>query len=292
MTTLPHSRTPTLEKPLPGVSLSGTIPRQHGAWSVLLLSFALGAAVAGHFTAGTLLLLLALAAAMPARHVIGLWLRAPADDPRRRVWLAWATLYALVVALSVVPLSFAYDLRLLLPLGAVAGLTGVAVTALERSRRDRTLGGELLGMIGLCVALPLAYVVSEGSSWVTAAGLWLLALLMFCGGVFHVRHLCRAGRGGPANGPPDASPGRAMSGSARASLLYHLGAMALVLGLGAAGLMPSAAFLALAPAAARAAWSALQPPPTRPNVRRLGFSELAHGVLFTLLAVAVFRLQS
>lgn len=269
-----------LDTPLPRVSFAGTIPRQHGAWSVLLLSYVLGSAVAGKVGVASLLLLGALLAAMPARHTLGLWLRASArrGPPRWRggAHLGWAGLYGAIAAGSLAALVLVYHLWLVLPLGALAGAAGVALTLLERARRDRTLGGEILGMMGLSVATPTAYYVAGGASLTAGLGLWLLALLMFCGGVVHVRQVAR------------------QTSSSLPSRLYHCSALALALGLGLLGVVPTAAFLALAPATVRAA---LGPHMVRPEaggprgIRRLGFTELAHGVLFVVIAVLVFRLQ-
>lgn len=280
--TAPSSHAPTLETPRPGASFSGTIPRQHGAWSVLLLGFALGAGVGGHLGSGSLLLLVALVAAMPARHCLSLCLRLQAGDPRRGALLRWAGAYSLVAVISAAPLLLRDHLWWLAPAGAVAGGIGLTMTLLERARQDRTLPGELAGIIGLSVAAPMAYCASGGSSLTVGLGLWVLTALMFCGGVFHVRQVARR------------------ASSRLSSTAYHLAAVIVTLALAAAGWLPAAACLALAPATVRAAWSELRPAQHHAHlrlasraegIRRLGFQELAHGVLFVITSVLVFRLQ-
>jgi hypothetical protein len=247
-----------------------TIPRQHGAWSVLLLSTALGVLVAGRFTGASLLLLVGLLAVMPARHTAGLWLRARRDDPRRRVLAIWVAGYALVAGAAGLALVVGLRLWWLVPIGALAGTAGAVMTLLERSGRDRTLGGEVLGMVGLSLAIPAAYTVSLGSADGCMVFLWLLGAMAFATSVLHVRHVL--GRLGTLP---------SVGGHAAAVLVAAVG--------GALGLLPQLAFVALLPALARAAWPVLRPPQGRPAVRRLGFEELGYGIVFVLLAAATYR---
>lgn len=258
-----------------------TIPRQHGAWSVLLLGFALGVGVAGRFGPGTLLVLASVVFAIPLRHVGAMWLRLPPSDGRRRSLQGWTLIYGLLAALPLLPLLLTYHRWLLVPLGAVACATGVAMTVLERMRLDRTLAGELVAMLGLCVCVPAAAYAGAGVLDATVLTAWLLAALVFCGGVLHVRHVVRSGKSAETSGPASRAGG--------VSVAFHALALIVAIGLGWFGATPKLLFLALVPATLRAIWPLLQPVGRRIPVRRLGFEELAYGVLFVLLAVLLLR---
>jgi len=260
--------------PRRALTVAALIPRQHGAWATLLLSYTLGVAVAGRLTVNSLLLLVALVAVMPARHGASLWVGFRADDPRRPVAACWTALCLSIAGLALGALLLLSRLWLLVPVGALAAGAGGVMTLLERRRWDRTLAGEMVGMAGLAVAAPAAAYVSSGAYGPNVAGVWLLASLVFCGSVLHVRHLARPGRAGNAGW---------------ASLAFHILAVALVAAVARLGLVPSLAFLALVPAAARAAWPVVVPRLTRPSIRRLGFEELAYSALFVVLAVALFH---
>jgi hypothetical protein len=192
------------------------------------------------------------------------------DDPRRAALARWAALYAALAGASAVALIGLYQLWWLALIGLLAGTAGVVLALLERSGRDRSLAGELLGMAGLSAAVPAAYYVSSGAFEVRIAGLWVLAALIFCGGVLHVRHV--VGRLG-------LTP----------SVAFHAGAVLTAAAAGHLGLLPSFAFMALLPALLRAAGPMLRPNRPPPTIRRLGLQELGYGLLFVVLTVLCYR---
>lgn len=258
------------------VSLRATIPRQHGAWSVLLLGYVLGVA-AGDAPVPAALLLMALLAALPLRHTAVLWLCAPCGTGQRRVLAWWLAGYCLLLLAPLFPLLLVYQRWILVPLGSVAGCVGLATAWLEWHDRDRTLGGELLGMLGLSTAIPAAACAAGQGSGSALLALWLLGAMNFCGSVLHVRWVVRGGR---------TDTGRA----GVVSMVYHLAIVGLAWAMGALGLAPDLAAVALLPAAARAVWAALTPGGRSVSVRRLGFEELAYTAAFVVLAALAFRL--
>lgn len=262
---------PVVRRPLTPAAL---FPRQHGAWATLLLSYTLGLAVAGHLSLNALLLLVALVAAMPARHGASLWLSLSPSDPRRRTAAMWTALCLIVAAGATAVLLLVARLWLLAPVGLLAAAAGLAMTLFEQRRWDRTLAGEMVGMAGLAVAAPAAAYVSRGAFGPGVVAVWLLATLVFCGSVLHVRYLARP---------------RAAAAAGWASLVFHVLATGLVAASARFGLVPPLGFVALIPAMARAAWPVLAPRAPRPTIRRLGFQELAYSVLFVVATVIIFR---
>ena len=168
-----------------------TLPRQHDAWSVLLLGFALGAAVGGAVGTPTLLMLGAVVCGFVARHAAGVWARLSPADRRRGHVAGWAAAYLAASALLSVALVLWYERWLVIAFGLLAAAFGAASLALERRRQDCTLTGELIGMLGLSLAVPAAAYAATGAFHARTVGLWAVSALFFTGGVFHVRCVAR-----------------------------------------------------------------------------------------------------
>ena len=80
--------------------------------------------------------------------------------------------------------------------------------------------------------------------------------------------------------------------SARAglhSIAYHLGTLGVATGLAATGILPAYGPAALVPGAARAVWAVLRPHPERTVIRRVGYGEVVHALIFAALSIAIFR---
>jgi len=259
-----------------------TIPRQHGAWSVLLLGYALGVGALGALNGATALFLALMVAGFLARHTIATWLRLPQGDGRRRTLAAWAVGYVVVAASALSALVLVYDRWLTLPLGALLLLFAAVSAVLEWRRKNRTAWGEWVNILGLSVVAPAAAYVGSGAvNWGTL-GLWALAAVFFTASVFHVRYLVR--RRSSAGGP---LAERLRAGAS--SLMYHGLGLGLIVGLAVAGIVPFGAALAMAPTIVKAVWVVRHRQSGPLSIRRLGYSELAHSLAFVLLAVAAYR---
>jgi len=257
------------------------IPRQHGAWSVLLLSFALGVGGLGRFGTQALLLLVAVALGFVARHAVGAYLKLSRNGRRNGQVLVSAGVCAFAAGLSGGAVLVCYDRPLMLPLGGVLLAFGGVSTLLEWKRRDRSVWGELANMLGLSLVTPLAAYATTGTLTSATFGLWVVSALFFCSSVFHVRYLVR-GRIGKAG------LGFRLRVGAW-SVLFHLGAAAATLALGLAGAVPVWTWVAMAPNAGKAIWAVAHYHPAPAPIRRIGLVELAHALVFVLLVVAVFR---
>jgi len=253
------------------------IPKQYGAWSVLLAAFVVGAAAAGGVGAPGLLLLFAAILAFVARYAAGLYLR------QRRVGdagdaLGWTIGLSLTSLLLGAFLVGGYHRWLLVPLGAVAAGFAAASLLVERARKDRTTYGELLAVCGLSLVVPAAAYAISGEVAGPTLGFWALSALLFCGSVFHVRYLVRHRTAGP---------GRLGVGLTSAG--FHLAAVGAAVALAAAGTLPAAGVLALLPAAGRALWAVGRRRATPIPIRRIGYTEVVHTVIFVGLAIYAAR---
>lgn len=263
------------------------VPREHGAWGMLLVPLATGAAV-GLMRGGQALPLVPFVLAAMALF----WLRTPVES-----WLGTTPLRAQgaeerrAVLVFILPLSAAAVLmfttlfwngqnRSLLPLGLIAALAFAGQTGLKKLSRKLRMASQVTGAIGLTAAAPAAYCVATGRLDFTAAALWLTNWL-FAGDQIHFVQLrIHAAR---AQGAGE----KLRRG--RAFLLGQIGLAAALIVTARLGFLPWLVLLAFVPVFIRGIGWFLRPVPPL-AVRRLGWSELAQAVTFGTLLVATFRL--
>jgi YwiC-like protein len=263
------------------------LPREHGAWLMLLAPFLipLVAAPSPRLFRGCLLLVAAVSA-FGLQYVAGLILR------RRRIApnAPWFALYLASLLAGLLPLVRVYrlsDLLLLAPLGAV--LFGINVAAMllnPRRRFDRSLPGEIVGVLALTLTGPAAYVVACGRLDHLAWQLWVACVLHFTSGVFLVNLLLTASR------TKDIRDRRVRWHLGRGHLLYHA---ALAMGIAyvclrAGGRSSLLWALAFAPVIVRAVtgWAALGT--AAPTLKQVGRREACYTAWFAGCLVALLRL--
>jgi hypothetical protein len=261
-------------------------PREHGAWGILGVAFLTGAAVS--FTPGSPvapLLLFALAVLAlfclrtPVVSLLGTApLRAQTATERRRVWSA-LTAFASVALLSLTGLFWGDRNRGLLGLGAVCGLLFLAQILLSRFDRRARMAAQLVGALGLTSTAAGACYVVAGRFDFTALALWL-ANWMFAANQIHFVQL-RIHHAHLASRKEKFAAGRVFFFGQFLTLL--------VLAWGVrGGLLPDLALAAFIPVSMRGLrWFIQRSEPLR--VHRLGFTELAHALVFGLLLIASYR---
>lgn len=259
-----------------------TIPRQHGAWSVLISSLVLGTAVGGEFGVEGQLLLASAICGFLGRHAGGVYLKLTGTDRRRNKVLGWAAGFTATSLTLGLLLITRYDRWFLLPLGFIVLLFVVMVMLYERRGKDRTTSGELLAIVGLSLAAPAAAYCATGAVAMHILGLWALSAIFFGGSVFHVRHVVRNRREG-------AGPLAQRLRAGVPSISYHLAGLAAAFCLSATRVLPTLAPLALAPVTTKALWAVARRRQAPVSIRRVGYSELAHTLAFALLTVLAFR---
>jgi hypothetical protein len=263
------------------------VPREHGAWGMLLVPLATGAAV-GLMRGGQALSLGFFVAAALAVF----WLRTPVESwlgtsplraqtmAERRLVLCFALLLSMFAALVFAGLFWEGRNRNLLPLGVVAGFAFATQALLKKLSRSLRMAAQVCGAIGLTAAAPAAYCVVSGRFDATAAALWL-ANWLFAGDQIHFVQL-----------RIHAARTQTMGERLRRGRAFLAGqiAFAAVLPLAAKfALLPWLALFAFLPVLARGtAWFLRPAQPLA--VRRLGWSELAHSLAFGALLITAFRL--
>ena len=165
---------------------SFVLPREHGAWGILLVPLVTGAIVA-LLRGGTLVpVLLFLLAAMSL-----FCLRTPVeaalgtsgqriDTPAERRLVAVAILgYSAVAATALVVLLWHGNNPGLLMLGAIAAFSFGAQALLRRLGRETRLASQMVGLIGLTSTAAGAYYVCTGrfdtAAWMLWVANWLFA---------------------------------------------------------------------------------------------------------------------
>jgi hypothetical protein len=263
------------------------LPREHGAWGLLLVPMVTSAGIAFRESNHIVPVLLLLAAALalfwlrtPVESLLGTSaIRAQTRDERRTVAVVIAGLGA-VAALALGTLLRAWQNPLLWPIGTAAGAAFVGQALLKKLGRRTRMLSEIVGTIGLTASGPAAYYVITGKFGATAWMLWM-ANLIFAGNQIHYVqlriHTARV---------------EGLQRKLASGWNFALGQLVMAVALAAAcarSLMPWTALIAFAPILFRG-WFYFFQKPGPLMVRRLGWSELSQAVAFCGLFIAAFAL--
>jgi hypothetical protein len=260
------------------------IPREHGAWGMMLVPLVTGAVVALRSGVNGGALALFIVAAMSLfwlRTPVEAWLgtsaiKAQTDDERMFVLKAVLGIGSLAAA-STATLLWNRQNRGLLLIGAIAALAFAVQAGVKRLGRKGRMPSQIIGAVGLTSTAAGAYYVATGKLDHVALALWL-ANWLFAGNQIHfVQVRIRSSRA------------TATDEKLKQGLPFfagHVGLIGVILTACRFGIFPAAIALAFVPVLFRGAlWFVRGPQPL--DVHRLGFSELAHALIFgTLLCTA------
>jgi hypothetical protein len=255
------------------------LPKEHGAWAMLYIPFAIGTLVGSSLSWRLLLLLISVTFFFIARESVLTWWRARtrgiADVEARRYMIA----YFALAGLSGAPLILFYNLYWVAAFG-LAALLLVALNAQQAvHREDRTIGGEMLAIAGLTLTAPVAYYASRRVLDPAALWLWMLCVLYFGSSVFYVKlRVCAINQ----------RKEDAHQRSVQHCVFYHVFLLAglLILALtGDLNLFAVAAFLPVLLRSFRQAAS----PVRQVNLRRVGWLELIYSIVFMTFTTLTFR---
>ena len=229
------------------------LPREHGAWGILLIPFATAVGIAGIFNVPVALLLAS---------VLSFYLARTSFLKGDYRWMIGLLAVSVVAAVPVVVVWHRWWL--------VAFGAGVTPVALRRT--DRGIALQLAAVAGLTLTAPIAWYVATGSLGWLAWRLWLLNTLYFAGRMLYVKmHITAAIQRGASRlrlGAP--------------TLGYH-GALAVV----AAVWWPVG--LAFIPDVIHAFVGVVRLTPVL-RIKRLAWTEVAASLVFGVSLVAVMRL--
>ncbi len=258
------------------------VPREHGAWGMLLVPLATGAAIA---SGGSYPLLWFTIAAVslfwlrtPVEALLGTSvIRARTTDERRSAWTAVGGLGALSLA-CLAALFWGGQHLDLLAIGAIAGSAFAVQAPLKRQRRFRALA-EIIGSIGLTSTAASAYYLVTTKFGATAIALWAINWLFAAEQIDFVQTRIRGAK--LANYAERFARGKNY-------ILAASGILLAVLALSLAKLAPGLAILAFVPAIIRAVvWFTSKHKAL--DVHRLGWMELGNSLTFAVLLVLAYR---
>jgi hypothetical protein len=263
------------------------LPREHGAWGLLLVPMITGAGVAFHHASQIFPVILLLTAALAL-----FWLRTPLESllgtsamraqnlEESHALRAAVLLLAGIAAIALAALLWAGRNVDLWPLGAAVASAFIAQAILKKLSRRLRMLSEMIGVIGLTASAPAAYYVITGEFTATAWMLWL-ANVLFAGDQIHYVQLrlhttkVQGFRAKLAHGWAFALGQALMTAIITVACMDRL--------------IPAIASLAFAPLLFRG-WFYFVQEPTQLIVRRLGWSELKHATAFCVLLIATFIL--
>lgn len=255
------------------------LPREHGAWAMLYVPFAVAALVAWTWSVRLLLLLVSVTFVFIARESLLAWWRSRnrgrEDFQARRFMIG----YLLLAALFGMPIVAGYKLYWLVPI-AVATAALLVINAQQAVRReDRTISGEIMAIAGLTLTAPAAYYVSLGAFDRTALWLWALCAFYFASSIFYIKlrvHTLNARKEG------------ARRQAWRRCALYHSILLGSLLLLTITDSLSLSALAAFSPVLLRSFWH-LAKPVRQVNLRRVGWLEIIYSVVFLIFTTLTFH---
>jgi hypothetical protein len=264
---------------------SMTVPREHGAWGMLLVPLAIGGAVGLRSTENLPALLSLVVGAVTL-----FWLRTPVEallgttairvrtaEERRSVVIAIAGL-GVVAAACLVTIFWNGRNRALLPIGFVAAAAFGLQALVKRAGRKGRMPAQIIGAIGLTSTAAAAYCVANGGWAPIAIALWAINFAFAAGQVHYVQVRIHSSR---------ATTRSELLSIGDFFLLGEALLCAVVAGAWYFGLVPGLAALAFSPLVIRGfLLFARRPGPL--NVHRLGWTELTNAVAFGTLLCAAY----
>lgn len=227
--------------------------------------------------------LLILLGAFLGRHSIIAYIRIHRQDKYRKKVFLWIIGYGFILLFGCITLIFYYKRWFLLAIGSVVAVLLVISIILEQNRKGMSIIGELIGVIGLTFAYPTTAYSIVGTITIQTIGLWILLILFFSGSVFHVRYLAR-------NRKQIVEPFSERWQAGLPSVLYHIIILVVASLLSLFRLIPVFAAITLIPVTIKALWAVAHQYNKPIPIRRIGFIELAHTLLFLILIILTSRL--
>lgn len=261
------------------------VPREHGAWGLLLVPLLTGW-IAGFspehrvwplflFTCAALGLF---AARTPVESLLGTGVIAARTSDERWTALIASGCFALLALTCLSVLLWRWHYSALLLLGAVGACAFVVQAVLRKLGRHTRMISQVVGAIALTSTGPAAYYVGTGRLDARAFLLWI-ANWIFAGNQIHFVQL-RIHASRAASWRQKLAKGRAFL-AAQALLVLVLVSASL------ARILPTFTILAFTPALLRGSrWFLTGAEPL--DVKKLGWSEMKQGVAFGVLLAAAF----
>jgi len=263
------------------------VPREHGAWGLLLVPMITGAGVAFRecFHIFPLILLSAAALSLfwlrtPVESLLGTSVMRAQSNEEYRTVKSFVMGLGAIAALTLGALLWAGRNTGLWPLGAAVLVAFAGQALLKKTGRRARMLSEIVGTIGLTASAPAAYYVITGNFNATAWMLWL-ANILFAGDQIHYVQL-RIHTATVEGFRTKLTRGWAFA--AGQALMTAVLTLACLM-----RLMPPIVSLAFCPLLFRGWFYFIQEPGPL-IVRRLGWNEVKHAAAFCVLFISTYTL--
>ena len=259
------------------------LPREHGAWAMFVVPLLVGAGASGKWNVNLLPLALTVSGFFLLRYPLMLAVKSRAFDTRREA-VRWSLIYAVLTAISGVWLLLASQLWLLLSIGALGLVTLTIYLLLAARRAEMSTAGEWLGIAGLALGAPAAYLVATRVLDSTAVVVYLLNVLFFGGTVLYIKFKVREQ---PHAVAPTANRLQKLW-AGRSTILYHALVSVGVALLAANGIVPTLVAAAFVLPMCKVVQGVFTRP-NRLNIPRLGLIELTITAAFTFIVLVAYH---
>ncbi|HEX9074404.1 MAG TPA: YwiC-like family protein [Anaerolineae bacterium] len=267
------------------LSLKGApLPREHGAWAMLIVPVWVGIGTAGVVSGPVILFALTAFGFFLLRYPLMLAVKSRAPTARANA-LRWSAIYGVLTLVLGAALVFLTPNWLLVPLGALGFASLVVYLWNAAHRAEMTTAGEWIGIAGLALGAPGTYLVATGKLDVTAVALYLLNLFYFGGTVFYVKFKVRE----QPRLARVSDHWSALLWAGRVTLAYHLLVLVIVASFAILGIVPALAPIAFIPVVCKTI-GGVATSSSRLNLRRLGLIELGFTTVFALLVLIAYHI--
>ena len=255
------------------------LPREHGAWAMLYVPFAVGALAAGSISIRLVFLFLSVTFVFIARESLLGWWRSRSRGQKDDQALKYLAIYLLLAGAFGMPLLALWQLFWFAPV-AIGTLMLLAFNARQAiQREDRTTASEIIAIAGLTLTAPASHYVARGHLDLTALWLWVLCSMYFASSVFYVK--LRVSTLNPRKETERRE-------SWRLCALYHGFLLASLLLMAFGGSLSLLVLVAFAPVLIRSLFY-LARPVRRINLKLIGWLEVGYSVVFLVFMTLTFR---
>ena len=263
-----------------------TIPREHGVWYIFLFSFLVGSIIFYDSLFKELVIFLLSLFGIFSYNTLTMIIK----EYRKKKTFDYVIPFLVnvfVFSILLVYIILKYRFYILVPLGVVVSLLVLYSLYLVYSGKDLSVTNEVLSIVSLSFVVIVIGLLS-GENYLKVINLWFFTLLFFLSSIFRVRYLIRKRK--VHNLPLSI---RLKDGIY--SITYHtlMLLLAVIVSIYFRDIVNVSFwfFLIFIPVFLRSLYIIIRKYKTPPNVRTIGYSEVANSLVFLILVIIVYKIK-